>query len=132
MKKRILISLMLGGVFFLQGCASMLAHHHWQEAQEQQALIVQGNGQEVRVGVNLLSVGYLRHNWPMALAAAAVDGITAYGAYTLYDKNFRSSSRGNDSRGTSINVESGRDATIVINNGDGNTFAAPGDTTTSF
>ena len=132
MKKNMFILCGLVGTLFLQGCASMFAHHQWKEANDANAIIVRGDGTEVQVGINFLSMHYLRDNWRWALAAAAADGLTAYGVYTLYDKNFSSSSGGSSSGSSqNINVSSGRDTTIIINNGDGNTFDNAGDTTTT-
>lgn len=123
--------LTLIGVLLTQGCASMLAHRSWEATNNTRAVVVRGDGQEVEVGVDLLSLEYLRKNWLVATGAALIDGITLYGVYNLYDKNFGSSGSSSSSS-SSQSVDSGRDGTIINNYGDGNTFALPGDTTTSF
>jgi hypothetical protein len=131
--KKISISLiLLMSLLYNTGCASYMAYDRWQTAKENDAVIIQANGQEVRVGVDLLALDYLKEEWPMAIGAAVVDGVLFYGTYKLYDNNFGSSGGGSSSDSSTdirIQSESGRDTSIVINGGDGNMFGEQGDTT---
>jgi hypothetical protein len=116
--------LMLGLVMTSQGCVSKLAHNSWQEAQVRRAVRVEADGEQVLVGVDLLSMDYLKDNWMVAIPAAIADGAILYYSYEALNglrdsinKDDQPSSRGdgsttlilNSSQGNTINVVSGTD-----------------------
>lgn len=66
---------------FSAGCVSNIAHKSWQEARMQEAIRVETDGEQVFIGVDLLSMDYLKDNWKVAVPAAVADAGILYLGY---------------------------------------------------
>ena len=79
--KKYVLTIMLMSIPFATGCASYMAKQKWDNARQAQAVQVQADGQGVMIGVDLLSMDYLKDNWKWAIPAAVADAAILYGAY---------------------------------------------------
>jgi hypothetical protein len=108
------------------GCATYVAKQSWDEARARDAIRVEADGEQVLIGVDLLSTDYLKDNWKVALPAAVVDGFLIYQTYQWVDD--QNSSGGGGSSSPDFTA---RDTNSISISGDGNSVSVTGDTVTT-
>jgi hypothetical protein len=131
MKNLYIITLLTSVLLLNSGCATYMAKKHWNKAQQENAIRVEADGEQVMVGVDLTAMTYLKDNWKWAVPAAVLDAAVIYGGYQVYEGLTDDSDTKvdyvdgqNSSSGTG-----GRDGTAITVNGDGNTVQVRGDET---
>lgn len=116
MNKLLLYVTILAVIGFNSGCATYIAKKQWDKAQEQQAVRIEADGNQVLVGVDLFSMDYLKDNWKWAIPAAIVDGLIIYQSYEWIDDiadGGGNSSSGNQ-RNNNISVSGNSESSISI------------------
>lgn len=125
MKKALLYTTILAStVLFNSGCATYVAKKQWDKAQEQKAVRIEADGNQVLVGVDLLSMDYLKDNWKWAIPAAVVDGLIIYQSYQWIDdiSNGSSGDSSGNQRNNSVNISGNNESSISISiSGDSST-----------
>lgn len=131
MKNIYVITLLTSVLLLNSGCATYMAKKHWNEAQHQDAVRVEADGNQVMVGVDLTAMTYLKDNWKWAVPAAVLDAALIYGTYEVYNELSEDDSSDIDyvDGQNSSTASGGRDGTAITVNGDGNTVQVRGDET---
>jgi hypothetical protein len=98
-----------------------MAKTSWDDARAQDAVRIEADGNQVLVGVDLLSTEYLKDNWKWAIPAAIIDGVLIYGTYELVsditdDGGSGGSKSGRDN--TSVEINGNQNNVTVSNSGD--------------
>ena len=115
MNKLLIYVTILAVIGFNSGCATYIAKKQWDKAQEQQAVRIEADGNQVLVGVDLFSLDYLKDNWKWAIPAAIVDGLIIYQSYEwIDDLSSKSDNSTGNQRNNSINVSGNSESSISI------------------
>jgi hypothetical protein len=101
---------LVGALALSQGC-TMIAKKSWDDARTRSAVRVEADGQQVLVGVDLLSLDYLKDNWKVAVPAAIVDGFVLYKGVTWLEEKINGD--GGDSNKPDPNAPGSTNASIV-------------------
>lgn len=122
--KKALILLGVAAITSTQvGCATYAAKKHFDNKLEKNPINVSGDGEMVYVGVDLLSLDYLKQNWKLAVPAAIIDGLATYYVLDYIDEELNGSDGGSSGSYENENptILSGRDTSTIQINGNDNT-----------
>jgi hypothetical protein len=103
------LTLIILTLFCHTGCATYVAKSSYEDARMREAIVLQASGQNVELGIDLLSVGYLKNNWKVAVPAAILDGVVGYYGFNAL-QDYTSGQK--------------RDTTYVVITGDNNSIGA--------